>query len=106
MNALKYVLLMFGFVLAAGAAPNAHAATGNDTTAILSVDGMTCGGCAVSVKSALESVDGVHTVVVSVKEKKAEVRYDASKTNPEEMAAAVTKAGFEAAPSEPEPSEE
>ena len=79
------------------------ATTAEFQTVILSVKGMTCGGCAVSVKTALRRVNGVGKVKVSHKQGKAQVTYDPSKTNPSALAAAVTKACFETTPEEQNP---
>ena len=77
----------------------AHAATkANFKTAVLSVKGMTCGGCSASVKTALKGVDGVDKVKVSQKDGKAQVSYDPSRTNPEALAQVVTQVGFETTP--------
>lgn len=40
---------------------------------VLGIDGMTCGGCATTVRSALERVPGVTSVVVDLAEKLARV---------------------------------
>lgn len=63
----------------------------------LQVTGMTCGGCAAAVKMAALKVDGVKDAKVSYEEKRADITYDPSKTNPEAIAKAVTeKSGFRA----------
>lgn len=66
-------------------------------TITLKVAGMTCGGCAVSVKRAGATVDGVSRVTVSHEKGEAEVTYDPAKTTPETIAHAITKhSGFTA----------
>lgn len=62
------------------------AATG---TATLTVQGMTCGACATSVKVVLEKLDGVSEARVHFDEKRAVVRYDPSKVTPGRMAEAI-----------------
>ncbi|QHC35865.1 heavy-metal-associated domain-containing protein [Komagataeibacter xylinus] len=62
----------------------------------LNVQGMTCDGCAAKVKRALEGVDGVSMVEVSLEQGKAFITYDARSTNPEDLYAAVDDAGFDA----------
>jgi len=62
----------------------------------LSVDGMTCGKCRGKVESVLAQAPGVLAAKVLLEEGAAEVRYDAAETNPEEIAASITKAGYPA----------
>ncbi|WP_308720479.1 heavy-metal-associated domain-containing protein [Komagataeibacter xylinus] len=62
----------------------------------LNIQGMTCDGCAAKVKRALEGVDGVSMVEVSLEQGKAFVTYDTRFTNLEELYAAVDDAGFDA----------
>ncbi len=64
----------------------------------LDVDGMKCEGCAKSVTSALEGVEGVRTVDVSLEEERAEVDADAGVTVGS-LVAAVEDVGFGARPS-------
>ena len=66
-------------------------------TCTLKVSGMTCASCDVAVRSAAKSASGVKTVNVDYSKAKAEVTYDPSKTNPQAIAAAITKvSGFKA----------
>jgi copper chaperone CopZ len=51
-------------------------------TCTLKVSGMTCASCDVAVKIAAKTVSGVKTVKVDYPKGKAEVTYDASRTNP------------------------
>lgn len=74
----------------------AHAADEKKTT--LQIDGMTCASCALAVKTALKRVDGFKSVEVAVKEGRAVVTYDPARTDPEALAAAVTKLGYESKP--------
>lgn len=68
-----------------------------DEVSVLTVEGMTCGGCAAAVKMAATGVDGVKDATVSFEEGRAEVTYDASKTTPEVIAQVVSeKSGFKA----------
>jgi len=76
-----------------------HTAT---QTCTLKVSGMTCASCDVAVRLAAKSVSGVETVKVDYAKAKAEVTYDPSKTSPQAIAAAITKAsGFKAEPVKP-----
>jgi copper chaperone len=60
----------------------------------LTVTGMKCGGCEANVKNKVGAIDGVLSVTASSKDKKVGVDYDASKTDPEAIKAAITGAGF------------
>lgn len=62
----------------------------------LSIQGMTCGGCAAAVRSALKKADGVTSYEVSLEKKEAQIFFDPRKTDPEKIAAAVSKTGFKA----------
>ncbi len=64
-------------------------------TTTLAVEGMTCAGCAVSVKLAAQRVDGVEEVVVRLEEGTAVITYDPTRTSPEAIARAITdQTGF------------
>lgn len=65
-------------------------------TAIIKIEGMTCGGCVQSVENALNSINGVMTTVVSLPDANAAVDYDEQRTSPQALAAAVEEAGFDA----------
>ncbi|WP_141260585.1 heavy-metal-associated domain-containing protein [Komagataeibacter diospyri] len=65
-------------------------------TITLNISGMTCDGCASKVVRALEAVDGVSMVEVSLEQGKAFITYDGRTTNPEDLFAAVDDAGFDA----------
>ncbi len=64
--------------------------------AVLKVSGMTCGGCASEVKSALTKVEGVKECKVSWKEGKAEVGFTGDQAKANELVKAVNKTGFKA----------
>lgn len=79
----------------AEAAP-AKEATAGVKTATLNVEGMTCASCTVTVKTALKKLDGVKDATVKLDEKRAIVQYDPDKVTPQQLADAVTKAGYKA----------
>jgi len=88
------------------AADPQHAATAGTASATqtctLKVSGMTCASCDVAVRLAAKSVPGVTAVNVDYPKAKADVTYDPSKTNPQAIAAAITKrSGFKAEPVKP-----
>lgn len=59
----------------------------------LAVAGMTCAGCASGVQAALEKVEGVEAAYVDHATGKAQVAFDAKKTNLDALIAAVDGAG-------------
>ena len=68
-------------------------------TSVVNVEGMTCAGCAVAVKMAAGTVDGVTSVDVSLEDNQARVAYDPARTTPRAIAEAITKGtGFTAEP--------
>lgn len=62
----------------------------------LDIEGMTCGSCAASVKSALGKLDGVRDVQISFEQKGGTVAFDAAKVNERSIVDAVNKSGFKA----------
>ncbi len=58
----------------------------------IKIDGMSCQHCVMSVKQAVEALDGVTSAEVTVGE--AVVSYDESKVNKDALEQAVQKAGF------------
>jgi len=63
---------------------------------VLTIKGMTCGGCVAAVKLRLKKVKGVTAYDVSLDKGEAEVIYDPAQTSPEAIAAAVSETGFKA----------
>ena len=66
----------------------------------LEIGGMTCASCALRVEKALAKVPGVTRASVNLATERARVESDAA-VDPETLAAAVHKAGYEATPSAP-----
>lgn len=64
------------------------------TEVVLTITGMTCGGCVNSVTRVLQSTPGVKQATVSLVPSEARVSYDASAISPEQLANAVADAGF------------
>ncbi len=62
----------------------------------LTIKGMTCEGCVASVKVRLKRTEGVMAYEVSLARGEAEVSYDPARTDPEKIAASVSRTGFEA----------
>ena len=63
-------------------------------SANLKVAGMTCGGCTSNVTRALEAVEGVSDVKVSLAAGEAGVEYDERQTTLDQLEAAVKGAGY------------
>lgn len=63
-------------------------------TVTLAVKGMTCAACPITVKKALDSVEGVEKVKVSFKEKQAVVTFDDAKANVKALTEATKNAGY------------
>lgn len=77
-----FILLLIGLATAA------YAAT---STTTLHIEGMTCAGCETAVKLVLKKTPGVHGADVSYEEKRAVVKFDASKTTPQKIAKAISE---------------
>lgn len=69
------------------------------TTAAFSVEGMTCGGCAIATEMSVRKLDGVSSVDASYDEDadegRATVEYDPTRVETDAIAEAIRDAGFE-----------
>ena len=63
-------------------------------TVTLSVPGMTCAACPVTVKQALSRVSGVDKIGVSLERKEVVVSFDDTKTNVAALTKATENAGY------------
>ena len=63
-------------------------------TVTLSVPGMTCAACPITVKKALSKVEGVNQVDVSFDKREAVVTFDDAKTTIQKLTEATTNAGY------------
>ncbi len=61
---------------------------------ILTLSGMSCGGCVNSVTRVLQAVPGVQQASVTLVPPQATVSYDAALADPEKLAQALAEAGF------------
>ena len=77
--------------LAATLSAPAWAAT---KTVTLSVPGMTCAACPITVKKALSKVAGVEKAEVSFEKREAVVTFDDAKTNADALTKATANAGY------------
>lgn len=63
-------------------------------TVTLSVPGMTCAACPITVKKALGKVQGVVKTDVNLDKKEAQVTFDDAKTNVQALTEATKNAGY------------
>jgi len=63
---------------------------------VISVEGLTCVTCEIAVRHGLRRIDGVKAMQVSAATRTAAVDYEPSKTNPEQLAAAINSTGYRA----------
>ena len=78
-------------VLALAFAAPAWAATQSVT---LSVPGMTCGACPITVRTALDRVPGVKHVAIAEAAKQVTVTFDDARTTPAALTRATKNAGY------------
>ncbi len=76
----------------------ASVAAAQSKTVVIPVQGMVCIACAGTVKTALKSIAGVSRVEVSLEKRTAEVTYAPEKLSPDQLVAAINKAGYKAGP--------
>lgn len=67
-------------------------------TMVFAVENMTCALCPVTVRKAMEQVDGVKSVTVDFDAKTATVVFDPGTATPDEIAKASADAGYPAHP--------
>ena len=97
MMVLGLILGLFALIVSAyTVATEAKSAVANQTTATFSIDKMTCKMCDITVRKAMEKVDGVAKAKVDYSSKTSSVIYDASKTTAQTIATASTNAGYPA----------
>lgn len=105
---MKAVCIVAGVLVVAGAAflafnrsedvsANAKvAAAGPVKRVVLPVEGMTCSGCAISVKMALKDLKGIREAQVDVEKGEAAVTYIEGKVTVDQMIRAINSTGFTA----------
>lgn len=94
--------LLSSAVLSPLAAQSAAAQVAALETQTLTVENMTCALCPVTVKKAMEGIDGVRDVEIDFDAKTATVTFDPSTASPDAIAAASANAGYPAHPAHPE----
>jgi periplasmic mercuric ion binding protein len=65
-------------------------------TAVFTVENMTCASCPITVRRAMERVEGVRSVEVNYAARTATVHFDPSRANVTQIAAASTDVGYPA----------
>lgn len=80
-------------VIALSVALSAPAWAATQTVTLL-VTGMTCAACPITVKKALNKVEGVETIEVNLEKKEALVTFDDAKTTVEALLEATKNAGY------------
>lgn len=71
------------------------------TKAIIPVEGMTCASCNVAVETAVNKLDGIHSVKADFESKSAMVTYDEQKLSLKEITDAINTLGYKAGNSLP-----
>ncbi|MEZ5831849.1 MAG: mercury resistance system periplasmic binding protein MerP [Dongiaceae bacterium] len=79
---------------------SASVAVAAERTVTFSVEKMTCALCPITVRTAIERVDGVRQVKVDFKNKSAVVVFDDAETTVNDIAEASREAGYPAIPEE------
>jgi copper chaperone len=65
-------------------------------TVVITVAGMTCGGCSDKVTKALKETEGVNGADVCFKSGSATIQYEAKTTTPDQLVQVITTSGFKA----------
>lgn len=85
------------------ATPPANQET-NFKTVVIPVEGMSCAACVARIKKTLTSIDGVADIEVSLRERRARIRFDPRRLSPDRLVAAINGLGYRAgAPAEAKP---
>jgi len=91
-------LALFGLTATAPmtAIPAAAQSIAAEQTVIFAVDNMTCALCPITVKRAMEGVEGVRTVEIDFEARTATVIFDTAATSADTIATASANAGYPA----------
>lgn len=91
------VMTLATFPAANADVDTAQVQAGKQTT-VFSIEKMTCAACPITVKKAMERVDGVKSVKVDFDAKTATVVFDPSTATPDQIGKASTNSGYPAKP--------
>lgn len=59
------------------------------------INGMSCNHCVATVEKAINGLEGIDKVKINLKKNSGMVKFDEAKVSAEQIASAVTEAGFE-----------
>ena len=76
-------------------------ASSSRQTVTLDMQNMTCAMCKITIKKALQEVDGVEAVKVDSESKTSAITFDSGKTNIDALIKATTNAGYPATVHQP-----
>lgn len=96
----RIALLMLFLIASSFNVGDTNAESEKEIQATFHVDKMTCATCPITVRKAMQRVDGVKEVSVDLDSKTATVIYDSLLTDAKEIAASSTNVGFPATPIE------
>ncbi|MFY9316694.1 MAG: mercury resistance system periplasmic binding protein MerP [Burkholderiales bacterium] len=85
---------LFVVLASIGIAAAPHAALAAPQTVVLSVPGMNCSACPITVSQALKKVAGVQNVKATLEPPEATVTFDDAKTSVEKLTEATKQAGY------------
>ena len=85
---MKQLLALISLTVVAGPA------WATTQTVTLSVPGMTCATCPITVKKALSKIEGVSNMTVDVEKREVVVTFDDSKTSSQKLTKATENAGY------------
>lgn len=88
---MKSMPMLAGLALTAALSLPAEAAP---RTVVLSVPGMNCAACPITVRKALEKVSGVRSVKATLEPPEAVVTFDDAKASVEQLTEATRNAGY------------
>lgn len=97
---MNRIITLILFLIATSLIVDVNAGSEKALTATFSIDKMTCATCPITVRKAMQRVDGVKEVTVDFDSKMAIVVYDASLTDVGEIAASSSNVGFPTTPIE------
>lgn len=87
-----------GLPAAAQAGDTSQATVASERTVTFAVEKMTCAACPITVRKAMQKVEGVKSVSVDFEARTATVVFDPVLTTPDQIGAASANAGYPAAP--------
>ena len=90
--AIKHILLIAAAILCSGSLM----AKESSQIACYQVQGMTCAACSVTLKTAVRKLSGIESIQVSVGENTAQVVFDPSKTNADDIKKQIDSTGYKA----------